>query len=378
MYGHHSEYLIHLMNYIKESQYDKNEYYFVVNYSFKAFLEEKYGKFEGIDLLNIIQIDRSENEYVNCGGYLQKSIKTYKILQKYAEKYNVEKVIIMSLNIFIFSLIIYRQHYKIDGIMFSQFTKMDVKGINDKSRYWRKFIQTILIALNDSVEKIFLLNDEYSCDWLNKKIKKKVFIPLPDPIFKKGDEIKTNIRKKYNIEEHKKIFLHFGNLSKRKGTLDILESISYIDNSFHNSMSFLFLGKPDEDIICDLKRQILKYSSIYDVHISYNFDFIPYSEIKGIFDQSDVVLLPYKNPEASSGVLGHAAFSKKIVIGANIGLIGELIKKYKLGILLNCVDPKCIAEAIKKSFTFDTTECKYDHYIEERSVNVFCKTLLNT
>ncbi|NTW32222.1 MAG: glycosyltransferase family 4 protein [Bacteroidetes bacterium] len=378
IYGHHSEYLIHLMSYIKESKFDKSEYYFVVNSSFKEFVEAQYGKCDCVDFLNIIQIDNYESEYANTGGYVQKSIKTYKILDKYAKKYGAEKVILMSINIFIFSLTIYRQSYQVEGIMFSQFTRMGVSGLKDKVKYSRKYIQTLLLALNCSVKKIFILNDDYSCKWLNKKINKDVFISLPDPIFKKNDEAKVNIRKIYNIGEDKRILLHFGNLSKRKGSLDILESISHIDNLLRKSVCFLFLGKPDEDIISDLKRQILYYKEKYDINIAYNFDFIPYREVKCIFDQSDVVLLPYKNPEASSGVLGHAAYSKKIVIGTNIGLIGDLIRKYKLGILLERVDPKNIGEAIKESFTFDKTECKYDLYIEERSVNVFCKTLLST
>lgn len=377
IYGHHSEYLIHLMNYIKESKFDKSEYYFVVNSSFKEFVEAQYGKCDCVDLLNIIQIDNHECEYANAGGYIQKSIKTYKILDKYAKKYAAEKVILMSMNIFIFSLIIYRQRYQVEGIMFSQFTRMEVSGFKNKVKYMRKYIQTLLLALNCSIKKIFILNDEYSCEWLNKEVKRKMFMSLPDPVYEKSIELKANIRKIYNIEEGKKILLHFGNLSKRKGSLDILESILYIDKELHDKLCFLFLGKPDDDIISDLRGQILYYKERYDVSVVYDFNFIPYNQIKNIFNESDVILLPYKNPEASSGVLGHAAYSKKIVIGTNIGLIGELIRKYKLGILLDRVDPKNIGQAIKKSFTFDTASCRYNVYVEERNANVFCEILLS-
>ncbi len=51
-----------------------------------------------------------------------------------------------------------------------------------------------------------------------------------------------------------------------------------------------------------------------------------------MFEQSDVILMPYTRPEYSSGILALAARSGKPVIGPTGGLLGRLIRENGLGV----------------------------------------------
>ncbi|MCL1943339.1 MAG: hypothetical protein FWF54_07325 [Candidatus Azobacteroides sp.] len=71
--------------------------------------------------------------------------------------------------------------------------------------------------------------------------------------------------------------------------------------------------------------------------------------MKTLFDQSFCVLLTYKMLEASSGIFGHAVTAKKIIIGSSYGLLGELINDYELGITIDKIGGKSIAESKKRA-----------------------------
>ena len=65
--------------------------------------------------------------------------------------------------------------------------------------------------------------------------------------------------------------------------------------------------------------------------------------MKSLFDNCNIVLMPYKNPEASSGILGHAMASDKKVITTGQGLLKEMVLINNLGYLLSEVTSKSIA-----------------------------------
>ena len=61
---------------------------------------------------------------------------------------------------------------------------------------------------------------------------------------------------------------------------------------------------------------------------------------------SDVILLPYASTCQSSGVLGHAAYYGKPVIGPAEGLVGKIIRKRGLGIAIEHITPQTLADVM--------------------------------
>lgn len=73
-------------------------------------------------------------------------------------------------------------------------------------------------------KKVFVLNDKRSVSLLNEKYNTDKFCFLPDPF--PQTESPKDIREDLNIPVKNKIFLHFGGLGRRKGTLLIADTIS--------------------------------------------------------------------------------------------------------------------------------------------------------
>ena len=97
--------------------------------------------------------------------------------------------------------------------------------------------------------------------------------------------------------------------------------------------------------------------------------------MKSIFNQCEAVLIPYKNTEFSSGILGHAAASNKIVIATKGGLIEKLVNQFNLGVLLNQPNAESIGKAIKYVLDNDFQESFAEKFVNEHNPNSFSEAI---
>lgn len=339
--GHHSEYIEHLVKYLVNREPDKNKFYFVLNPFFSQQFETIANLTKDREDIIIICVEELEWKNAMRGSLLEKSFSQFNLMDKYAKKLNVNSVILLHINVFQPALCLKRTKYLIRGILFSQFTRQDFrKGFSERLRYIRRYLQTLLLTKNKKLVEVFLLNDKESCNYLNREFKTNIFSFLPDPVPELIINDFVNIREKYAIPSMNKIFLHFGVLSERKGTFDILRSLFSIPSEKQSGITLILAGKIDhpttltnlQTIFDDLKRVSNK------VQVIFENSFVTNDLKNNLFHQSDFVLIPYKNVEASSGVFGHALAANKPVVGYSKGLLGQMIKDYKFGIIIDKID----------------------------------------
>ena len=61
---------------------------------------------------------------------------------------------------------------------------------------------------------------------------------------------------------------------------------------------------------------------------------MPFEKMADLFVTCDYVLIPYLAKGQSSGIVGHAVYYGKPVVVAGEGVIGKIVRKWKLGHLL--------------------------------------------
>jgi glycosyltransferase involved in cell wall biosynthesis len=368
--GHHLEYIFHFVRYITINK-KEGDFYFIVHPKFHLHSKEILKNIQKQTTITFIPITENEYKGINTKNIFINSIKAYQLLTKYAKPIEPKHVFLLSLNLFILALIIHKLKYKTSGILFAPFTRMQQNNIVDKLKYYRKYWQTKLLSRQKRIDSLFILNDEKTCEHLNKTFKTEKFKMLPDPIQEIESTNEYDIRIEYKIEEQRKLYLHFGALAERKGTIDILESIAYIENELQPKISFIIAGKPDSSIEELLKEKIAYYQKSSKVQIIYINQFIENKKMKALFDQCDFVLIPYKNVESSSGILGHSAIAKKPVIGSPNGLLGELISGYNLGYLIQNNTAESIGNKINETYN-QLYVVDNNSYLRGRNSNDFC------
>jgi glycosyltransferase involved in cell wall biosynthesis len=255
---------------------------------------------------------------------------------------------------------------------------MGKESFKEKLNYFRKYAVTKLYCLNPRIKTIFILNDIKTVDFLNNEFSTAVFKMLPDPIAELEPLENFDIYRQYSSCKSRKIFLHIGSLGDRKGTFEVIDSARYISEKIQNEIFILLVGmaedKRTEQIILD---KIKQNTAKTKVKIVWDNQFVPHEMMKSLFDQSYAVLLPYKNTEASSGILGHAAASNKKIIATGKGLIKELIEDNNLGILLDSVSPIEIAAKIDEIFDCQNPSNSKNSFVEEHSPIKFAALILD-
>ena len=76
--------------------------------------------------------------------------------------------------------------------------------------------------------------------------------------------------------------------------------------------------------------------------------FCDYSFLGELCFECDAILAPYLDSARSSGIIGHASQYHKPIIAPSSGLIGRLVKKYKLGYLLPTISPYSLCDAYRQ------------------------------
>lgn len=374
--GHHSEYVSHIVEYLSHNIQCK-QYYIVVSEEFRVKFPDIVKKTESISGIHWVFIPTDEIKRLQSKSLILRSFREFRLVSKYAEEIGAQHVYLLYFNVFQLALGFIRPQFTVNGILFLQFYRMSTKSIRDRVKYYRKYMTTKLYARNPKLNTVFLLNDNRTVAYLNKEFKTDKFRMLPDPIPMLIPAESFDLKKHYMIDEHRKVYLHIGSLGDRKGTFEIIESATLISEGLQSQICILLVGKAGSpDIEKQITDRIAKVSGKTKVKLIWDRQFVSNDVMKSLFNQSDVVLMPYKNAEASSGILGHAMDSKTPVIATGSGLLKEIVLNYGAGMLVKDVTAASIADAIEIIDLYKYNFAKAEGFVQEHSFQSFAKTLL--
>ena len=334
--------------------------------------QELKNKLVWIDSDNIkFHLIQNSDIYLN-GGALSNAYKKSKLVKKIALQYSVNEVFFIALMGFLPAIsFVLPKNIKISGIIYLVYlyrwksSSLTLK-ILDSLKY-------LLLSKRDNIKSVFILNDESAPVFLNKKFNTSKFTYLPDPFIPINESDIQNIRCKYEIPQNNIVYLHFGGLSLRKGTLKILNAIEILEEDDLRGKTFIFAGK----IYPDIKGEFYsKYNNIRNKVQILCFDkFCDYSFLGSLCLSSDFILLPYSNTAQSSGIIGYGAQFNIPVVVPNSGLLGKLVKKYKLGYSTDISSREKIADFIKNKPVNNYYKNKKSCYIVEHSTSQFIQPI---
>ena len=146
-------------------------------------------------------------------------------------------------------------------------------------------------------------------------------------------------------------FTLFGALADRKGVLQVLDALSLLPESSRAKARVVLAGNVEPGIAEEFREAhrcacIASHGADDSLRVVDRFLTTP--ELAWLVRQSTVILAPYQRFVGSSGVLGWAAEARKPVIAQDYGLIGALVRNYRLGLAVDASDPARIAEAMSQ------------------------------
>lgn len=362
--GHHLEYLHHY--YEGAIARKDDDFIIMVPHSFDG-VKNQY-EWPKATNISVTYIAKEDERLLNESNFYKLAWNVSKLLRKAVLDLQPDRVVLTMLMQFIPFIIFLLPHkVRVRGIMYKIYL-YDKKSI-PKLRLAIEIARLWLASRSKVIEKIFVLNDECSANALNRIYKTHKFSFLPDPVPDiELDKVK-NIRDELGISSSDKVFLHFGSLDYRKGTVDILKAIIDCSEAELRNCIFIFAGKICANIKNDFYLNLKQANQKARIIV---FDrFCEYEFLYNLCFSSDVILMPYYLTSLSSGVLGYAALFKKQVIGPNSGLIGRLIGCFGLG---SMVDIPLRRDDIFKE---GSLEPKYLNYTEKNCLRNFIAQIFN-
>ena len=365
--GHHLEYIHHL--YCEAAKKENTHFYFILNPKFndvKHILTWPDAKNISIDFFT----DKELHNFTKNGLFV--SFFLSKALNHRIKKFDASSVFLLNIISFLpFIIFFVSSKIKISGIVYLIYLYRWKKAnwlmkLSDVAKY-------LIFSKAKCFNQIFLLNDSVAPRYLNTLYKTSVFKYLPDPIFidtASADNVTTS-RTDLDISEFQKVLLHFGALNDRKGTLEILKAIDSDIIKDINGYCFIFAGKVGTDIKVDFYKYYEENK--HKCQILLFDEFCDYSFISSLCVISDLILMPYKVNEQSSGILNYAALHHKPVMGVDDGLLGKIIKRFNLGYVLKESNDRDIVDFLN-NFKNKVNKSAYK-YLKQNSISKFTKII---
>lgn len=332
--GHHLEYIHHL--YLGMLKRTKEHYIFVIPESFKD--NRNQYLWPQTDHIIFDFLSSEEIAKMTQKNFILSAWNRSILVREKVKKHNVDSVFLIMLMAFMpFVLFMLPGKVKLSGIIYRIYL-YEWRQMNFFKKA-KDVIIFLLLSHSKHVKSAFILNDSSAAAYLNKLYKTKCFKFLNDP-FNKIEYTPKNIREELGIKDAQKMFLHFGGLSRRKGTLAILDSISFLSAEECKKYVFVFAGRLYPDIKEEFYKRLSQINQKCKIII---FDsFCSNETLYDLCYSCDALLIPYSNISQSSGVLNYADHFQKPLIGTGKGMLGKLIRRRK-GYLLESNDAKTLS-----------------------------------
>jgi glycosyltransferase involved in cell wall biosynthesis len=178
------------------------------------------------------------------------------------------------------------------------------------------------------------------------------------------------------------VFTLFGALDERKGCLQVLDAMARLPATARAAMRVVLAGRTDPAIASEIARRA---RSLNDEQgdggcVRIVDRFLTTAELDWLVRQSSAILAPYQRFVGSSGVLGWAATARKPVIAQDYGLVGALVRDYRLGLAVNASDPARLAAAISQLLQPGELEAaagaaRWEAFLADRRPDAFAATV---
>jgi glycosyltransferase involved in cell wall biosynthesis len=232
-----------------------------------------------------------------------------------------------------------------------------------------------------NLERVFSL-DILAVEFLRQHFQPKPAIEfLPDAfaLFPSTLEAVTALRTRLGVDESRMIFSLVGILDRRKGVRELLEASLALQEKHAKRVCILLIGKllpANQQEVLAMLQAIEERSH---VQVILRNEFVPESELQQYYELSDVVLATYQKHMGGSSALIRASMACRPVLSSDYGLMGELVRRKRLGLTVDTTQPASIAQGIV-AFLEGHDGCQMDvksaaEFVDENSSTRLGETL---
>ncbi len=228
-------------------------------------------------------------------------------------------------------------------------------GVREAFRSWRKknLLRRVLRQPNLSV--VYCL-DEVVVDYIQSHMDPPCRVQrIADSFTQYASSAKrqAEIRRTLGIAPDRRVFLLLGVLDRRKGVVELLQSLDGLSADAARRICVLFVGPLSDALREAVVRRIQSLQEKLPIQILLQDGYVQDDQVQHYYDLADVVLVTYQRHMGSSLALIRAAHAGKPSLASDYGLLGQLVQRRRLGATVNTADTAALAGAIERFATVD-------------------------
>ena len=387
--GHHANYIRYLIRYCCEHKLPVELSIVVASQFIEKHPDVIQAANSSSASVEFLAISEQELQAVgNCKYAFSRSLnrlREWQLLCKYASNLNVDHCLILYLDASELPLMLgLEPPCPISGIYFRPtFHYQSFTAHAYPLEHWTKRLRERLfihqMLHNPKLHTLFCLGP-FADEAIKELYPQARVISLADPVeIPQTESLNTQaMLEKQGILLGRKVCLVFGAITVRKGIYQLLDSLQRLPSGVCQQLSILIVGAAEPEEQSRLCAQIDLVCQALPVQVVTHFEFVSESEAQSYFQLSDFVLAVYQRHIGMSGILLQAAAAQKPVLSSDYGLMGELVRRYQLGISVDSSRPEAIATGITQLLSADESLCdleKMKRFVEENSVVQFAETI---
>lgn len=253
----------------------------------------------------------------------------------------------------------------------------------DRVQFWRE--RTILprVMRHPQLHTLFCL-DPFVITHLHSFGGRAHPVYLPDPVeISAPSQIQlAQLKATLGIEPDRRIFLLFGALDGRKGIYQLLDAILMLSPEWCQKLCLLLVGRFDPQDRQTLQPKLNRIAQELGVQLIIRDEYISDTEVQTHFQLADVVLALYQLHVGMSGILVQAAAAQTPVLTTNYGLMGEMARRYELGLAVDSTllteIAKGLTRLLKEPLEDAGNRSKMQQFAEQNSAEHFAHTIFQS
>jgi glycosyltransferase involved in cell wall biosynthesis len=284
---------------------------------------------------------------------LKRSFQEWRLIEKYAKALQADRCLIMYFDTRQYPLALgatlpcpFSSIYFRPTFHYPSLTNK-LPSRKEQLQQWREKFLLSRILVNPKLQTLFCL-DPFVVKHLDQFRGKATGVHLPDPVqvYQDHQFSSEQLKSKLGIDRDRQIFLLFGGLNERKGINQLLEAVKFLPSVLAKQICLLFVGAIDDKNKMKMEQSITEARESLPIQIIVKEQFIPEQTIQSYFEIADVILAPYQRHVGMSGILIRAAVAQKPVLSSDYGLMGEISRRYQLGLTVDSTSPQAIADGL--------------------------------
>jgi glycosyltransferase involved in cell wall biosynthesis len=315
----------------------------------------------------------------------QRALQEWRLLCRYAPQLGTTHCLLLYFDTFQSALILRRSApCLISGIYFRptlHYDEFEMTRLSWKDRLQQRREAWVLpwVLKHPSLQTLFCL-DPFATEQLQQFASpvKRIYLPDPVPLPAISNTYAKDLES-LGILPGRTVCLLFGSLDGRKGIHPLLQAVQLLPDNLGQRLCLLLAGKidPADKPQVDDRLNAIAQNSLVQVVVQDTF--IPDPAIDAYFQRADIILAPYQRHVGMSAILVRAAGAHKPVLSSNYGLMGELTRRYRLGLAVDSTVPDEIAQGLIRCLSESPLDyCdpqSMTRFSVQNSVEIFSNTI---